>query len=176
MKSLVMASIEILERANDQPLEEPITKKVPRSLIFDSLGLPRSTAYRMSKSLRDMRRDIRRGVAHSGWKLIQSRNGFWGKITMETRLVVDKWIRNHHNVMHSPLKSHTVKVVDPFSQEVVRKNKLLLQCSVQELHCDMCLPGIGIGDVLIDSNGNDLVSDAMFRDILLPELRLLAGT
>ena len=95
---------------------------------------------------------------------------------METRLVITKWIRNHHNVTCSPLKYHTVKVVDPFSQEVVRKNKLLLQCSVRELYCDMCLPSIGLGNVAIDSNGNNLVSDAMFRAILPPELRLLAGT
>ena len=74
------------------------------------------------------------------------------------------------------MKSHTVKVVDPFSGELVRKNKLLLQCSVRELHHDMYLPGIGLGDAVIDSKGGLLVSDTMFRAILTPELRLLAGT
>ena len=53
---------------------------------------------------------------------------------------------------------------------------MLLQCSIRELYCDMYLPGIGLGNVVIDSNGNNLVSDTMFRDILPPELILLAGT
>ena len=130
----------------------------------------------MSKTLREKRRDIRCGLTASIWTLIKSRKGFWGKLTIELRKKIDKWIRNHHNIIYSPLKSHTVKVVDPFTGELVRKNKLLLQCSVRELYCDLYAPGIGMGDAVIDSEGGHLVSDTMFRAILPPELRLLAGT
>lgn len=40
----------------------------------------------------------------------------------------------------------------------------------------MYVPGIGLGATVLDSEGGHLVSDTMFRAILPPELRLLAGT
>ena len=53
--------------------------------------------------------------------------------------------------------------------------KLLLQCSVRELHNDLYCPILGLGNKVTDDNGDRLVSDTMFRSILPPELRPLTN-
>jgi hypothetical protein len=59
--------------------------------------------------------------------------------------------------------------------KVLKKNKMLLQCSIRELHKDLYTPGVGLGEVLFDGNGKPLVSDTMFRALLPPELRTLTN-
>ena len=107
----------------------------------------------------------------------KSREGFWTKISLELRKKIDHWIRSHPNIIHSPNKADTKLVIDPFTGQKVRKNRLLLTCSVRELHRDLYHGLLKMDDEdVIDADGNELVSDTMFRKMLPPELMLLSGT
>ena len=127
----------------------------------------------MTKTLQEKRREIRNGERPSDWKLVTSRVGFWEKVDKSLRIIIDDWIRNHQHVIHSPLKGDTVRVTDDITGNVVHKNKLLLQCSIRELYCDMYSAGIGLGEKVLDENVKHLVSDTMFRALLPPELRVV---
>ena len=144
--------------------------------MFDALSIPRTTGYRIVKSIANKRLAIRQGLVLSDWKMIQSRHGFWQKVDQATRLVIDKWIRNHPHVIFSPQKDDTVEVRDPFTGNVVRKTKLLLQIPVRELYQDLYNPGTGHDDLVRDSDGKHLVSDTMFCALLPPEMRMLSNT
>ena len=99
---------------------------------------------------------------------MKSRKGFWQKVPYELRQRIDWWVRSHHYVIHSPIAKDTLKVPDQLIKgKFIRKLKLILQCSVRELHGDLYKPDIGLGDNVLDDNKKPLVSDTMFR-MLLP--------
>ena len=52
----------------------------------------------------------------------------------------------------------------------ISKSKLILQCSIAELHGDLYSPTTGLGNNVIDKDGKHLVSDIMFWGLLPPEL------
>ena len=126
------------------------------------------------KRLEEQRRSIRQGLEMSDWSLIVSRDGFWQKVSQEIRDEVEKWIRNHHHVIHSPIAKDTVLVKDDSTGEVVRKTKLILQCSIRELHCDLYKPSCGVRD-LVFVNGSNLILYTMFRALLPKELRVMTN-
>ena len=126
------------------------------------------------KRLQDQRRLIRQGAADSDWSLIVSRDGFWQKVSQELRAEIDKWIRDHPHVIHSPIAKDTVLVKDDSTGELVRKTKLILQCSIRELHCDLYKLGPGLRDKVV-VEGSNLVSDTMFRALLPKELRVMTN-
>ena len=55
-----------------------------------------------------------------------------------------------------------------------RKNKLILQCAIRELHNDLYKPNSGLRDKVF-VNGKHLVSDTMFRALLPKELRVMTN-
>ena len=152
--------------------------------LFDAIDMKRSTGYYKLRKLKEKRLSIRTSVRtgedmknKSLWQLSKSREGFWTKISLELRKKIDQWIRSHPNVIHSPNKADTKLVIDPFTGQKVRKNRLLLTCSVRELHRDLYHGLLKMDDEdVIDADGNELVSDTMFRKMLPPELVLLSGT
>ena len=80
-------------------------------------------------------------------------------------------------VIHSPLARDSVRVPDPSNPKLrIRKNKLLLQCSIREMHKDLYNPEIGLDDMVLDDEGKPLISDTMMRALLPPELRVLTNT
>ena len=81
--------------------------------------------------------------------MIVSRDGFWQKVSNELRLEIDKWIRQHPHVIHSPIARGTILVRDVSNGEKVRKTKLILQCAIRELHCDLYKPSFGLRDKVI---------------------------
>ena len=125
----------------------------------------------MFRRQQQKRKMIRNGTMVHNFSKVESRRGFWSKIDMKTRLSVDGWIRNHHHVVHSPIVRDTLLVLDFQSNKIVRKNKLLLQCPVRELHSDLYSPIIGLGNTVRDKKGKHLISDTMFRTLLPQELR-----
>ena len=127
------------------------------------------------KQLDTIRRQIRNGQRLSVWRLVTSRDGFWKKVDDHTRVIIDAWIRNHQHTIHSPLKDDTVNVPDVQKKTIVKKTKLLLQCSIRELHLDMYKSKIGLGPLVLDDQGKPLVSDTMFRSLLPPELRVVTN-
>jgi len=78
-------------------------------------------------------------------------------------------------VIHSPIARDTVLVRNVHTGLFERKCKLILQCSIRELHCDLYKPSpVGLRSLVV-VNGKNLVSDTMFRSLLPPELRKMTN-
>ena len=76
----------------------------------------------------------------------------------------------------SPIARDTVLVNDPDNPgSFVRKSKLILQCSIADLHGDLYSPTTGLVNDVIDKDGKHLVSDTMFQGLLPPELRVMSN-
>ena len=91
----------------------------------------------------------------------------------EDRDKIVEWVKNHPDVVTSPFQRDTILCPCPTDDDpsrTVRKNKLLLQTSVRELHSDLFKPGTGIPEVVM-KDGKKLISDTVFRQILPFELR-----
>ena len=86
-----------------------------------------------------------------------------------------QFIRDHHHVIHSPITRDTIRIPDPDKKgKWIRKNKLLLQCSVRELFNDLYSKQYGLGDeVLLDDDNNKIISETLLRALLPPELRFM---
>ena len=86
-----------------------------------------------------------------------------------------QFIRDHHHVIHSPIARDTIRIPDLNKQgKWIRKNKLLLQCSVRELFNDLYSKQYGLGDeVLLDDDNNKIISETLLRALLPPELRFM---
>ena len=100
------------------------------------------------------------------WNLISSRKGKGLKVKPEGRVKIVKRLQAHPDVMVSPLKRETIprpRPTDP--RRTVRKNELLLQTSVRELHSDLSKPEIGLPEIAVRDDRKQ-VSDAVFREIL----------
>ena len=99
---------------DDQDEPDMSSEKKPKpSVLLRTLGIPRTTGLRQFKTLMHKRRLIRIGDLKSDWELIISRNGFYQKIPPPVRLAFDKWVRDYHMVIHSPLARDSVRVPDP---------------------------------------------------------------
>ena len=91
--------------------------------------------------LEQKRKNIRLGhPTKSGWIAIVGKHGKHKKVKEEERVKILDWVRAHPNVVNSPIARDTIICPDPTPEDprrtAVRKNKLLLQCSVGELHSD----------------------------------------
>jgi hypothetical protein len=79
-------------------------------------------------------------------------------------------------VIQSPLASDTLLVLDrnnPGSK--IRKNKILLQIPIRELHNDMMSDDTLIGmEGVQDCEGNILISDTKLRSLLPPHVRMMS--
>ena len=142
------------------------------------VGMKGSAAYDAMNKAAKKRLAIREGTEISDWSSVKSRKGFWTKVSVQLRAKIMSWIYSHHHVIHSPIARDTLWVTDPNNPggDKIRKNKLLLQCSVRELHSDLYKPtGIGLGDLVRDENGKPLISDTVFRALIPPELRAMSG-
>ena len=132
------------------------SEKPKRSSVIKTLGLKRTTGLKQFKNLMEKRRMIRNGELESDWKLVCSRDGFYQKVPDEVRAEFDGWVRNHPMTIYSPLPRDSVMVPDPENPKLkIRKNKLLLQCSIRELYRDLYDEKLGMGDSAIDSKGGN---------------------
>ena len=86
----------------------------------------------------------------------------------EDRVKIFDWVKEHHDVVNSPNSRDAITCPAPTTEDpnrTVRKNKLLLQCSVRELHNDLCKPIIGLTHVGVKDVKRQ-VSDTIFRKTL----------
>ena len=157
------------DESNMETTTSTTSSNPSRKLQFELLGIPKTTANRNLKRLENNRRGIRQGIEESDWSLIVKKKG-WRKVSNEIREAIDYWIRQHPMVIHSPIAWDTVLVRDPATNNKVRKNKLILQCSIRELHCDLYRNSVGLPNLVV-VDGKNLVSETMFRALLPPELR-----
>lgn len=117
--------------------ERNAPSNIDRIRMFD---LPKSSGQRMMKQLQERRKQLKQirliviGVLYFqamslGVNYLLQKRKIW------------KWVLNHHLVIHSPVAKDKLKVLDPANKnDSVRKSKLLLQCSVRELHRDLHQP------------------------------------
>ena len=65
---------------------------------------------------------------------------------------------------------------DPgLSGSFICKSKLILRCSIAELHADLYYPTMGLGNGVIDKDGKHLVSDTIFWGLLPPDLCVMSN-
>ena len=102
------------------------------------------------KRLQQKRAALRGFPSKEDWSLICSRKGEGLKVKEEDRAKIVAWVQAHPDVVKLPLKQDTILCPDPDDpQGTVRRNKLLLQTSVKELHCDLSKPGIGLPETVM---------------------------
>ena len=83
-----------------------------------------------------------------------------------------KWILSHEHVVQSSLGSDTILVLNPVTKKREPVTKLLLQCSVRELHDDLIgPPPKGLPCVYDSKSKKLLVSESTLRAMLPPQLR-----
>ena len=105
------------------------------------------------------------------WSAVKKRDGFYQKADANVRAVVDSWVRQHPHVVASPIAGDSVLLPDPADpSRKIRKNKLILQCSKQELFCDLCSADKGPDQEVVAPGGRQLIGDTTFRALLPPEL------
>ena len=137
------------------------------------MGIPLSSGYVMFKKQELRRQEIMHG--EGDFKIRQKRLGFWQKVSDKICAKVVKFIRDHQHVINSPIARDTIRVPDPDNPgQWIRKNKLLLQCTVRELMDDLYSNNDLRGDIT-DNEGNKLVSETLLRALLPPELRFMSN-
>ena len=86
--------------------------------------------------------------------------------------IVD-WIMKNSNVHHSPITRDTLLIADADNKVSRRVPKLLLECSMRQLHDELItLPDDGglLGDRHAETN-ELITSDTMLRSLAPPQLR-----
>ena len=92
----------------------------------------------------------------------------YSKVSPSLRKKVVDWILKHPNVVQSPICNDKVFVKNRSTGEKEKVTKLLLECSVRELHNDLISPPpTGLKEA-VGPNGDTLISDTRLCS-LLPE-------
>ena len=105
-----------------------------------------------------------------------NRVGFWCKLSIEQQGQIVAWIQPHPHVIISPIARDTVLVNDPDNPgSLIRKSKLIIQCSIAKLHGDLYSPTTGWGNDVIDKDVTHLVSDSMFQGLLPSKLLVISN-
>ncbi len=148
--------------------DKPVPKKIAR---IESLGLSRSTGYRLLKKADAKRKHIRQSVINISWSNVRKRKGYT-KVDANRRQKLNEWVLNHHMLVPSPNSSDTLLIRDPEDRSIkTRTSKLYLQISMRELHNDLLSdPPLGLPEAL-DANGEPLISDTALRALLPPQVR-----
>ena len=138
-------------------------------------AIPVSTAIRKMKGLEQKRAIIRVGLpSKKDWILTCSKKGKGLKVKEEDRAKIVTWVRGHPDVVASPLKRDTILCPHPNDPRgTIRKNKLLLQTSVRQLHCDLLEPETGLREIAV-RDGRKQIGDTVFGRVLPFELRKMS--
>ena len=131
------------------------------------MGIPLASGYMMFKKQEVRRQELMHG--EGDFKIRQKRLEFWQKVSNEICAKVVKFIRDHQYVINSPIARDTIRVPDPDNPgQWIRKNKLLLQCTVRELMDDL-YSNNDLRDDITDGECNKLVSETLLRALIPPE-------
>ena len=144
-------------------------KKVDERKQLDG-AISRSSAYRRIKFAKMNRKNLRSGAETGVWSGNKKRKRY-RKISEETVIALHKWIRDHPQVVQSPIAKDTlyVKGADGTKTQVT---KLLLQCSYVQLHNDLIKsPQAGGFGGARDESGKVVISDTALRLHRPQELR-----
>ena len=161
----------------EAPYDVARKKRKPSVRAISKLfGMPVMTTHLLMSTKGIKRIKIRQGLEISDWRMVVSRVGVWCKLSIEQREQIVAWVQSYPHVIFSPIARDTVLVNDPDNPgSLIFKSKLILQCSIAELHGDLYSPTMGLGNDLIDKDGKHLVSDIMFQGLLPPELCVMSN-
>ena len=102
------------------------------------------------------------------------------KVCKEDRAKIVQWVKDHPDVVASPIRRDTVWCKAPTPDDPKRKvkrNKLLRTISVRELHNDLFKPEIGLPEIVLKDGAKQL-SDTVLREIIklgAPEIRKMSN-
>ena len=162
-----------------------VDKRAPSlSATLALLGLnakSKSGRTRLKRALQTRKAlKVSKGVSRNAkWLTILKRH--WRghrKLTPAAKEAIVSWVRQHENVVTSPIYSETLQVKRPGSSEKHRVPKLLLEIPVRELHNLLVAPTYQGGLAQSrDEENKILCSDTTLRRIIrrdLPELRRMS--
>ena len=169
VQSIVIASIPSTQQrlnAKERQLTIPSSTE-----IAQFLGLNRRSFNRIKQKAQDKRdllEEVADGSSQTGtlFSQVVKRKG-WTKVNKELEEKVVSFIKNHPNVVQSPIMNDYVSVKDTVDPSVVQKvPKLLLQVSIRELHNDLIeqLPEAS-------KDGIPLISDTKLREMMPPQVK-----
>ena len=135
---------------------------------FKSIGLDQvkseSQCYRIMHAAGITRKKIINN-SKDAWVMKKNKSGY-SKISPDLCDKVVEWIKKHPHVVHSPISNDKVYVKNPTTGEKEKVTKLLLECSVRELHNDLISPPpTGLKEA-VGSNGETIISDTRLRSLL----------
>ena len=138
------------------------------------LNCSRSTSYRRLKALAEQRARL---IAQSSntdvkWS-IKPRIIRTKKVSNDLRARLLEWILKNQNVRQSPIKRDTLLIKDTETGVRRRVPKLLLECSMRQLHNELiALPDKGgLLGARHHRTNEVIISDTMLRSLVPPELR-----
>jgi len=137
-------------------------------------GLNLTTARRLLENGARLREALRSGIRVIRWSTGRSRVGY-SKVTKEIREALDRWIREHPQVLESPIVNDTILIYNPLTGKKDKcVPKLLLMISVRELHNDLLKPVEEGGfEYAWTEDGKVLISDTMLRSLKPKELKTM---
>jgi hypothetical protein len=185
-----MSTTKVRGRTNDDKAAfiEAILTAVAPDLLSDSkdapslrsqsktLGISPATGFRKLSAASKKRKALKSSNPSTSWSKITRRRKGKTNITPSVREAVCKWVRNHENVIHSPLKDDTLLLKWSLGSSTTKQRvgKLLLEISVRELHNCMVATTSGGLPESRGMHGNVIISDTSLRKIIaedIPELR-----
>jgi hypothetical protein len=103
-------------------------------------------------------------------RLSKKRKGF-SKITTKKRAAVCDWVKNHPDVIHSPIANDTILIKLKGHEEKQWVGKQLLEIPVCELHCLMVAKAeVGGLAVARDDSNRIIISNTMLRKIIKKDM------
>ena len=149
--------------------DRPITDAPSKRQQVDALGLPWKRGQKLFDLATKAHGEIKMDPTVKYNRCREHKKAI--TITAEIVSMVQAWVREHQDVINSPIANDTLLIRDPETGVKKWKNKLLLQISVAELHNHLAeaarnrdLPG------LLNAQGKLIISDTSFCKILPPEL------
>lgn len=140
-----------------------------------ALGIPMSTVGQKLKAASKKRDSLILDGDSAKWSRPSKRRRGFTKVTPTVRAAVSDWVKNHPNVIHSPIANDTLLVKVLGEEQKRRVGKLLLEIPVRELHCLM-MATLEEGGLAMarDENGKSIISDTTLRNIIkydIPQLK-----
>ena len=118
-------------------LPPPGEKAVSDISASKALGIPKSTYQRIVKAVKQKRIAIEDEDRSIIFSQVLKRRGN-KKLTAEQVERIQEFVRNHEMVVASPISNDLIQIPDKNDPgRMIKTTKLLLQCSVRELHNDL---------------------------------------
>lgn len=152
-------------------VQSNLTIQQMQKYMMEHSNFAKSTARRALHKGMARRAQLTRAESKTTWCILSNRPRY-KTIQRSLHEKLLNWILSHENVIPSPQKRDTILVYNPSTKKREPVTKLLLQCSVRELHDDLIgPPPKGLKDVYQPRTNKLLISESTLRLLLPPQLR-----